>query len=118
MLNFLETEGLEEPLDDAVDAIFQRASLLGLPVSAPDAGPFDWPVLPPELRGRDPIHVRGLAERSLVLATTHPTPRLARKVAALYPGWAIAWQVALPTPENVNDEENPWTRQTFELICN
>jgi hypothetical protein len=35
----------------------------------------------------------------LVLACPRPSPRLARAVATLYPGWAIAWQVALPASD-------------------
>jgi hypothetical protein len=83
---------------EAVAASQARASALGLITRAVDPGPLDWPLLPPGKAGASPIHVRSVQERQLVLVTARPTPRLARAVAALHPGWAIAWEVALPEP--------------------
>ena len=73
--------------------------------------------MPPELRGPRPIHVRSVDDRALVLATARPSPRLARAVATLYPGWAIAWEVSLPEiPVAVElEEDKSWT---FEALIN
>jgi hypothetical protein len=94
VLASLEDDGVLE----AVAASQARASALGLITRAVDPGPLDWPLLPPGKAGASPIHVRSVQERQLVLVTARPTPRLARAVAALHPGWAIAWEVALPEP--------------------
>jgi adsorption protein B len=78
-------------------AACSRAGRLGLPItSSSGAGPVHWAVLPTALQGRDPIFIHGLADRSLILATASPSPRLFRTVGNLYPRWAIAWRVELP----------------------
>ncbi len=78
-------------------AACSRAGRLGLPItSSSGAGPVHWAVLPTALQGRDPIFIHGLADRSLILATASPSPRLFRTVGNLYPRWAVAWRVELP----------------------
>jgi hypothetical protein len=82
-------------------AACSRAGRLGLPISSSSgAGPVHWAVLPTALQGRDPIFIHGLADRSLILATASPSPRLFRTVGNLYPRWAIAWRVELPDGQN------------------
>lgn len=82
-------------------AACSRAGRLGLPItSSSGAGPVHWAVLPSALQGRDPIFIHGLADRSLILATASPSPRLFRTVGNLYPRWAVAWRVELPDPQN------------------
>jgi hypothetical protein len=94
VLASLEDDGALE----ALAASQARASALGLVTRAVDPGPLEWPLLPPGRAGASAIHVRSVQERQLVLVTARPTPRLARAVSALHPGWAIAWEVALPEP--------------------
>ena len=94
VLASLEDDGAVE----ALAAAQARASALGLVTRAMDPGPLDWPLLPRGRPGASAIHVRSVQDRQLVLVTARPTPRLARAVAALHPGWAIAWEVALPEP--------------------
>jgi hypothetical protein len=94
VLAALEDDGAVE----ALAAAQARASALGLVTRAMDPGPLDWPLLPPGKPGVSTIHVRSVQDRQLVLVTARPSPRLARAVAALHPGWAIAWEVALPEP--------------------
>ena len=58
-----------------------------------------------------------------MLATPQPSPRLARALAALYPGWAIAWEVSLPeapavSPLLLEEEEQPWTANQFKSLTN
>jgi hypothetical protein len=82
-------------------AACSRAGRLGLPItSSSGAGPVHWAVLPTALQGRDPIFIHGLADRSLILATASPSPRLFRTVGNLYPRWAVAWRVELPDGQN------------------
>jgi bacteriophage N4 adsorption protein B len=116
MLEALEAEGTL----DAPAAASARARLLGLPVTAASGSPLDLPLLPPELSGPHPITVRALDHQSLVLATPHPSPRLARALAALYPGWAIAWEVSLPEPpaRSSLEEESPWNVNQFKSLTN
>ena len=114
VLDALEEDRAIEP----VAAAHTRARALGLPTSLPDPGPLDWPLLPPELRGPYPIYVRGLDDRALVLATARPNPRLSRAVAALYPGWAIAWEVALPDIPVVAQPEKDEKRWTVDTQTN
>jgi hypothetical protein len=107
VLASLEDDGALE----AVAAAQARASALGLVTRAVDPGPLEWPLLPPGKAGTSPIHVRSVQERQLVLVTARPTPRLARAVSALHPGWAIAWEVALPEPEIADREDPTWPNQ-------
>jgi hypothetical protein len=112
VLASLEDDGALE----AVVAAQARASALGLVTRAVDPGPLDWPLLPPGKAGASPIHVRSVQERQLVLVTARPTPRLARAVSDLHPGWAIAWEVALPEPVTQDkgdrrNEDPTWPNQ-------
>ena len=108
---------------DAVAAAGVRAKLLGVPLARASSSPLDLPLLPPELSGPHPIVVRALDHQSLVLSTPQPSPRLARALAALYPGWAIAWEVSLPeapavSPLLLEEEEQPWTASQFKSLTN
>jgi hypothetical protein len=119
ILEALEADGTL----DATAGARARAKLLGLPVAVtiPGGSPLDLPLLPPELDGPHPIVVRALDDQSLVLATPHPSPRLARALAALYPGWAIAWEVSLPEAPALSsplEEELPWTANQFKALTN
>jgi adsorption protein B len=99
---------------DVIAAAHTRAELLGLPVVAADVGLLSWPLLPPDLHGADPVYIRALGPRTLVLATPRPSPRLHRAVATLYPTWAVAWEVALP--DLAPREEASWNVQMFEAM--
>jgi hypothetical protein len=104
LLRALETNAESDPRVAAC----ARAGQLGLPItSSTGAGPVHWAVLPAELQGRDPIFIHGLAERSLILSTASPSPRLARTVGNLYPRWAIAWRVELPDAQPTKPVEEP-----------
>lgn len=107
VLASLEDDGAVE----AVAAAQARASALGLVTRAVDPGPLEWPLLPPGTARASAIHVRSVQERQLVLVTARPTPRLARAVSALHPGWAIAWEVALPEPDIAAKEDPTWPNQ-------
>ncbi len=91
-LDYLTAVGGASPI--AVGRL--RARALGIHVADPTEieaeEPEDW--LPPGWAEREDVQLIDLAPSGLVLAAPHPSPQLARDVAALFPDSPIAWRVA------------------------
>lgn len=88
-----------------------RARAIGVALASPHGMEFesntDW--LPPGWALKGDIQLLDLQPDSMVVAAPHPTPSLAREVAALFPDFAIAWRVA-PYSQNFDDrvEDSSW----------
>jgi adsorption protein B len=81
-----------------------RARSLGIALAEPsEMNAFDdeaW--LPPGLVRRGDLELIELGSDQLIVASPHPTARLAREISTLFPDAAIAWRVA-PGAESAQD---------------
>jgi hypothetical protein len=79
---------------DALTAARIRAHALGIPTAEQARSPIEG-VVPPQLASAHDIDVCEAEEGAFVMASSRPTPWLAREVAKLLPHARIAWRVAI-----------------------
>jgi len=71
-----------------------RARAMGVALAGANPLDLDEEWLPPGWAMKGDIQLLDVQPGALVVAAPHPTPSLAREVAALFPDHAIAWRVA------------------------
>jgi hypothetical protein len=87
-----------------------RARAMGVALAGASRldGADHW--LPPGWAHRGDLQLLDMQPGALVIAAPHPTPSLAREVATLFPGHAVAWRVA-PYSRALTDRSSGRARQ-------